>query len=212
MVEQPDEASEHRDHRVGGALRTIQVVVVLTGVTLLIVHTLAEQWTLAGKPLTVDAVSLGLIAVIAAGLLLARVDKVKWGDAEISLGRRIREAKAALEELPTKAQSSAGLERDDLQAVVDDPAGVIRQVHRTITAHLQEAAVRAGVDGGQLLSAAEAVRRLAGAGKFDASQARAIGSVIRAVQTARLGTATSPAAADLRKFEYLIVELADAVS
>jgi hypothetical protein len=198
--------------KVGRAMRTIQVVLVVMAVGLLAIHTFANQWTIDGKPLTVDGVSLGLVAVAAGALLLARVEKIKWGNAEIALRGEIAEAKKALEALPVSKTVPAQLDPAELQAVVDDPAAVVKATLQDIRNNLQDAAKRAGLDRGQKLTPAEATRRLADASKFDAAQANAVRSVIRAAQTASMAEVTAAEAGELRRFANLVVELANGVT
>lgn len=198
--------------KVGRAMRTVQVLLVVMAVGLLVVHTFANQWTVDGKPLTVDGVSLGLVAVVAGALLLARVDKIKWGDAEITLHKEIAEAKRAFEALPVSKTVPTQLDPAELQAVVDDPAAVVKATLHDIRNNLQDAAKRAGLDHGQKLTPAEATRRLADASKFDTVQANAVRSVIRAAQTASLAEVTAAEAGELRRFANLVVELANGVT
>jgi hypothetical protein len=194
--------------RIGPALRWIQVAVVAAGVTLLVVHTFAAQWRVDDKALTVDAVSIGLVAVVAAGLLLARIEKIKWGDTEITLARKIRKGFKTLEDAGATVQD---LGTDDLRAALDDPAGVVLKVRDDIVEHLAQAAERAGVAKGQRLTAAEAVRRLRDSGKLDSARATGVLDVVRAVQQARLVGVDAARAADLRKLSYLVVEIADGI-
>ncbi len=161
------------------------------------------------QAITVDSSSVALLAVMAAALLLGRIDSISFAGVEARLGRRTAEAVHATVEADPDA-ANVVLPPEEVKDSIADPEGVIVVARDEITEAFRAAAVRRQLPGAATMPASEAVRKLQSAGFLDDARAAAATKAIRAIQTAdaRRGRVPGTDALELRRLSYYLVELA----